>query len=175
MKKMKKKVRVAWILLIMLLLIITCSVAGARSFFNGRVKGNRKMDVCSIPVHLKIEPYVLIRPIRESVTVTIPAGSSQGFYSGDLFFAKANCSAIVAIEIIPRANAIKDVVWDARIQVDKGDPLDREIILPPLQGFEILTTVTAKFKNLESVLAYQAGEHENQADIVLTIFPATSY
>jgi len=129
------------------------------------------MDVCSIPVHLEIEPYVMVRPIKESVTVTIPAGSSQGSYSGDLFFALANCPAIVRIEIIPRANAIKAVAWGAKIQVDKGDPLDQEIVLPINKGVEILTTVKAEFKDVKSVLAYQAGEHKKQADLVLTIFP----
>ena len=166
---MKKKI--AWILLIVLVLFITCTVVGARSFFNGSVKNRRSLDVCSIPVHLEIEPYVLIRSIRESVTVTIPTGSSQGVYSGDLFFIFANCPARARIRITPRKDAIKDVVWNAKIQVDKGDPLDQEIVLPICRGVEILTTVKAEFKDVESVLAYQAGEHKKQADLVLTIFP----
>ena len=169
---MKTKSYVAWILLITLLLMITCSVTGAVSFFGGSMRGSRKMDVCSIPVHLKIEPYVLVRPIKESVTVTVPAGSSQGSYSGDLFFVLANCPAIARIEIIPRTNAIKNVVWDAKVQVDKGDPLDQEIVLPICEGVEILTTVKAEFKDVENVLAYRAGERKKQADLVLTIFPA---
>ena len=172
---MKTKSYVAWVLLIVLLLMITCSVAGAVSFFGGSVRSSRNLDVCSIPVHLKIEPQVIVRPIRESVTVTIPAGSSKGLYSGDLFFALANCPVIVRIEIIPRIGAIKDVAWDAKIQVDKGDPLDQEIVLPINKGVEILTTVTAKFKDLETVLAYRAGEHKKQADLVLTIFPTSGF
>jgi len=169
---MKTKTYVAWVALIVLLLMITCSVVGATSFFGSRVKRGRSLDVCSIPVHLKIEPYVLVRPIKESVTVTVPAGSSRGSYSGDLFFAFANCPAIARIKIVPRTNAIKDVVWDAKVQVDKGDPLDQEIVLPANRGVEILTTVKAEFKDVKSVLAYRAGEHKKQADLVLTIFPA---
>ena len=169
---MKTKTYVAWVALIVLLLMITCSVTGARNFFGGSVKRGRSLDVCSIPVHLKIEPYVLVRPIKESVTVTVSAGSSQGSYSGDLFSAFANCPAIARIKIVPRTNAIKDIVWDAKVQVSKGDPLNQEIVLPVCKGVEILTTIKAEFKDVKSVLAYQAGEHKKQADLVLTIFPA---
>jgi len=41
---MKIKSCVAWILLVVLLLMITCSVAGARSFFGGNVKSSRSLD-----------------------------------------------------------------------------------------------------------------------------------
>jgi len=179
---MEKKKKIVWILLpvlwIFLLLVLmlllfnsTSSVTGATGYYGPRIE-NKKMDVCTIPVHLEIGSYVLVRPIRESVTVTIPAGSYQGSYSGDLFFVYANCPAIARIEIIPRAGSIKDVKWEAKIQIDKGDPLDQEIVLPISKGVEVLTTVKADFKNINQVLAYQSGEYKKQADLVLTIFPA---
>lgn len=182
MEKERKKayifLAITWLLLFAILLLlarmfhVTTPVAGATAFYGASPKSGREIGICEIPVHLEIGHYVLVRPIRESVTVTIPAGSSQGSYSDDLFFVYANCPAIARIEIIPRANSIKDVKWEAKIQLDKGDPLDQEVVLPISKGVELLTTVKAEFKDVNQVLAYRAGEYKKQADLVLTIFPA---
>lgn len=123
--------------------------------------------VSSIPVGLRVMPCAIVIPLKEQVFVDVP-----GSYSDELFFVKTNGNIMLHVDITPRADSIKEVNWDAKIHVRKEDPLREEIFLTGPISIKIRATITAEFKNSESIFLYKAGEHPRQADLILTIIPA---